>query len=62
MDSGQSRRSRRQLCKKSNGQEETIMSKRNKLSRSGSSKLYKATVNKVHPVNLIHPMRGGLRL
>ena len=38
------------------------MSKRNKLSRSGSRKLFQATANKVHPVNLIHPMRGGLRL
>ena len=36
--------------------------KRNKLSKSGSRKLYQATVNKMHPVNLSHPMRGGVRL
>lgn len=37
------------------------MSKRNKLSRSGSSKLYAATKGK-HKVNLFRPMRGGVRL
>lgn len=38
------------------------MSKRNKLSRSGSRKLYQATVNNMHPVNYLKPMRGGVRL
>ena len=42
--------------------QEKNMSKRSKLSRSGSRKLYQATVNKVHVVNILKPMRGGVRL
>ena len=38
------------------------MAKRNKLTKSGSRKLYQSTVNRTHKLNLIHPMRGGLRL
>ena len=38
------------------------MAKRNKLSKSGSRNLFKATVNKVHKVNFLNPMRGGVRL
>lgn len=36
--------------------------KRNKLTRSGSKRLYNATVNKTHVVNIMRPMRGGVRL
>jgi hypothetical protein len=38
------------------------MAKRNKLSNRGSKKLFKATVNKTHFLNLARPMRGGVRL
>jgi hypothetical protein len=40
------------------------MAKRSKLSRSGSSKLFKATANKSHRFNRpnLRPMRGGTRL
>jgi hypothetical protein len=38
------------------------MARRNKLSRSGSRKLYGATVNRTHVVNLLKPQRGGVRL
>lgn len=39
------------------------MAKRKKLSRSGSRKLFKATVDKTHMFNMnVRPMRGGTRL
>jgi hypothetical protein len=39
------------------------MSKRSKLSRSGSKKLFEATSNKTHKLNaMLRPMRGGTRL
>lgn len=38
------------------------MAKRKKLSKRGSQKLFKATVNRKHRFNLPRPMRGGTRL
>ena len=42
------------------------MSKRRKVSRSGSEKLFSATAVKIHPKNSLHAlnsiMRGGIRL
>lgn len=39
------------------------MAKRTKLSRSGSRKLFKATADRTHMMNLnMRPMRGGTRL
>jgi hypothetical protein len=38
------------------------MARRNKLTKSGSGKLFAKTRGNVHPVNLLRPMRGGLRL
>ena len=36
--------------------------KRNKLSGSGSRKLFQATSQRTHKLNYFTPMRGGLRL
>ena len=38
------------------------MAKRTRISRRGSKRLFKATANKVHQVNIIKPMRGCERL
>lgn len=39
------------------------MSKRHKISRKGSRKLFTATAKGTHPKNLLGaPMRGGIRL
>jgi hypothetical protein len=36
--------------------------KRNKLSKSGSRRLFQSTANRKHKLNFAYPMRGGLRL
>ena len=38
------------------------MAQRKKLSRAGSSRLFKATANKTHRFNFPRVMRGGTRL
>lgn len=38
------------------------MSKRHRLSKRGSKRLFKKTAVKVHKSNLIRPMRGGERM
>jgi hypothetical protein len=43
--------------------EEIIMAKRKKLSRKGSKKLFKATADRTHRMNVnMRPLRGGTRL
>lgn len=36
--------------------------KRTKLSRRGSKRLFRATAQKINPINMREPMRGGIRM
>ncbi len=36
--------------------------KRRKVSRRGSKRLFTKTASMVHKKNVVHPMRGGIRL